>query len=258
MGVMEGGVARGMFAAVSGGYRTGARSLWDWLGHTSWLIKPFGIIWVAPISLMLTTIGGGLYVLVVFDWLASIVDGIRNYLISFIENISFNMEMYKISYMISPAIIALMTPIVFLAGFIPKIGIGVFIHYDHNDDTPHPDGRYFRRVSHCYKDVLSSAWGGVLGHGFWFFPIALPVAMVMVPLAFVAYLLFSLMTTLDFISMITNWVREKIISVIDGLACGARNNIFNAVINPCLMISLLPIFITALLIPKISTIDYRA
>ena len=250
----------GLFANVSSGYRIGARSLWVWLGDTHWLFKPFGIIWVLPTSAILWGIGLALYVLVVFDVLAAWVDGIRNWLLGVLERTAEAMVERRWSYFVAPLTIIPTLPLIVAAGLLPKLGIATLIPHGHDHDGPdiHPDGGYFRSAARLFRHLAQASWRGLWGHGLLFVPFALPIAAITLPLTLGGAVLFTALTALDLISFLVNWLRRGVTTIIDSLAWGARNSMVSAVINPALMILLLPVFVAVLLIPKLSTAHHQA
>lgn len=246
----------GIFQTVSQAYRSGATELWRWQRSGWWWLKLPMLIWVCPSSLALYAIGLVTMSGWIFDKLAQLVDAIRNKTVSVVEKLSYTTRQGYINYAASPFILIPITPLVFAAGFIPKIGLSHIVHHEVHFD--HPDSRYFGRVSRTYFNFASDSWTGLWRNQIVLFPIKLLAAIILIPWSIAFGIFFTTLRTLDFISMVISYFRNGIVSSIGRLGNSASNDIINVIFCPILLLVMYPLFIAALLVPKISTSDHHA
>ena len=244
-------MSNGLFSSVSGGYRQGGRSLMSWLGRTHWVFKPFVALWAVPAALVLHGIGLALYVLVLFDLLAALVDRLRDMIFTMARHLADGMLERGVIYLLSPLALLLLTPLIVVAGLIPKIGLDALV--PPFDFGPEVDGPHFRRAAAGYRRLALAYWAGWRAHGLLFWPLGLPMAVAMIPLCLAAAMLFQALRLLDLVSALVDAIRQAISAMINKLADSAGNGLFAALLCPVLLVVLLPLFLAALLVPKFST-----
>gem|GEM_PF-2828694 len=252
-------MAAGLFVSTSDGYLSAARSLWSWLKGSPWLLRPIWLFWVVPASLVVWFLGGLIRGGIVFDFIASLVDGLRDRVIGQIQRRAYAMAASRLAYLLAPLWMLVWLPVVLIVGFVPKIGLAeVLIDHHWDDHDGKPDGRFFQRAATAYQGVLSAALRGLTGHGWAFFPVAAVVMVAMVALCAAAIGLCWSLRLLDWVSSITDWLRKAVVRSAAGLGRGAGSGLFGALVCPVLLAGLFPLFLAVLLVPKLSTSGHQA
>lgn len=242
----------GLFAAMASGYSLGARSLWSFLRGLPLILRPVVALWVIPASLVLKLTGLLFSVGIVFDVLAAMVDRIRGGILGWLRGTIAGMQSSRLVYVFAPVPVVVLTPLVLLAGLLPKIGMQDVV-FDHDDTEVEPDGRYYGRVRRVYGELVTTALAGLAGHGWWFLPLALAPGLLIAVWGLGCTVLAFALQALDLISWLVDWLRNVATGTLHSLGRGAGSGFVGAVAAPVVMVVLAPIYLLILLIPKLST-----
>ena len=249
-------MAKGTFQIISESYQIGANNLFEYCSGLPWIFKPFFYCYAIVGALVLYACSLIFYVLIIFDYLASIVNAIRKSLLSIIEGNSEAAQDSLGSFIFSPLIICIITPIFILSALLPKISSEIDIDETTGEVLEKADitsSGTFRKIISFSMDTISNLFSYIRDQSLLFMPFLIIPCLINCILMLILILISTPLLLFDLFSYIVDSIRSVCIRISRSLGQSTENGFGGFVFSPILLVLLVPIFIGILIIPKFST-----
>jgi len=245
---------KGVFTKLSKSYFLSAKSLFSYVKKTLFLFKPIVLIISLLYSTILIPIGiifGGL---ILFDWLSSITDKIRYFIIKLMETQSLLITNSFLSFILRPILLVLIAPFFILSVFIPKLSNNVGGDLAQNELSDVTSGvGSFKRINQIIWRAASNLFIYVSNSALILKPIAGIVAIIYSIILIIVGAAFFILIPLDFISRIIENIRNKIVKFSSYMQQKINKNMMTFLFIPIFLVLFAPLFLAIILIPKFTT-----
>lgn len=249
-------MAKGTFQIISESYQIGAKNLFKYCRNAPMILKPFFYVYAIFTYVVLYISSFVFYILIVFDFLATIVNSIRKALLNSIETKSKNVQYSFSAFIFNPLIIAILTPIFILSAILPKISSEIGIDDTTGDILDNLDitgSGTFRKIINFLMGTISNLFVFIKQKNVLFLPfLILPYLFHCVIMLFLI-LISTPLLLLDLFSYIIDSIRDFCIRISRNLGKSTENGFWGFAFSPIILVFLVPVFIGILVIPKFST-----
>lgn len=245
---------KGTFEIIGNSYSAAGTNLFRFSNQCSWFFRPFLFIF-SIIASALLMIGSLLFnVLRIFDVLSSLVDSLRQTLLNKLRNLSTSLDNSFLSFLLYPVIMILIAAIFIISVLIPKIST------NHSTVGHHVINNMSLTGVGTFREIIQIGLSGIrnlysyVGNKFILVrPFLIIPCLINTMLLMILILGATPLLLFDMISYLIDQIRIVCIRVSRSLSEGIRNSFTSFIINPLVMLVLVPIIIAALIIPKFST-----
>ena len=244
-----------IFLSLSKAYWESAKNGFSYMTKASVLFKPFVLVIALVDAVVLYAVGLIFRLLVIFDWIGSIVDAVRNKLLGTMERLSQQVDSSFLSFLLSPVVLVLVAPIFLMSLFIPKFSSNVAVNFVADELSGIVDGMgLFREVYWIIKRCVNRLFGYILKTPLFMKPfvavIATGYSLVLIVIGF----LFFILIPLDWFSQLVEKSRQHILDFVHKRSGGIDRSLSGFLINPVLLTVLAPVFLAIILVPKFTSV----
>ncbi len=247
---------KGTFQIISESYQIGAKNLFKYCKSVVWILKPFLCLYAIFVFVVLYISSWVFYILIIFDFLAKIVNSLRNFLFNSIDAKSENVKYSLIGFVINPLIIVILTLIFILSAIIPKISSELNIDELTGSALNEMDitgSGTFKQIIKLSMKTISNLFVFIKGKKLLFWPFLIVFCLFNSLLMLALILIATPLLILDFLSYIVDSIRNFCSKISRNLGNSIEKGFGRFIFSPIILVLLVPVFIVVLIIPKFST-----
>lgn len=242
----------GTFEQISKNYFLAGRNAYVYCNTKNILLRFVLYLIAIPIHLVMSMLGIGFYMFIIFDWISSLSDRLRNSIFNKMVDLQSQISQSFWTFLFYPIFLGLLTPIFFLSVLIPKFSSNIDSVSEEFLGGLSENGIFLKTLNLCLE-VVKSLFVYV-GKCVWIIkPIALIVAIYysagILLLGFIALIF----TIVDMISSFIEWIRRQCVTISKLLAESISKGFFSFVFSAILMFIIAPIIAILLIVPKFSS-----
>ena len=236
-----------IFKEISDNYKLASSNIWHWHHSKNFLIKLLSLVSILTMSFLLYVVSILLRVGFILDWISRKLNANRISILTLLKKANYSLDNSKTDFIIFPMKVVFISPIALLLGIIPKWSYSMTNGLD--DAVDHG---YFRDLANNYLSLVKNLLLNLFSHGVLFSIISIPIMIITTPIFILISIIFYALIILDIVGFIVEELRKIVVNSSRILADNAGNNFINTLVNPAVMIFLIPIYIVILFIPKIA------
>ncbi len=219
-----------------------------------WLLKLPAFLIAFVYCFPLVICGLFFQILIILDWLSSLVSNIRNGLLKFLESASYKVRHGFAGFLFAPIAIMCVCPLLFISFLLPKLSSNDVDEIVSKAALGGFTGAgAFKSVSHSILESVKNTFFFVSQANVFFMPflgvIALTYSVILVGLG----LIFIVLIPLDWISTLIEGSRRYILLFAANLRDSAKYKLIGFLGAPILLLCLAPLFFIILIIPKFTS-----
>ncbi len=244
----------GIFSYIGTSYVKAAKNTFYFTKHAPFLLKPFALAFALFYSVILLIISLFFYALIILDWLGNLTDTLRKGLLNAIDRQSRKINNGILSFILSPIIIVLLSPLFLLSVFIPKVSSNPIENFAVNEISDIFSGAgAFKRINKIIWGAAKRLFRYVGNANLILMPILSVIAILYSIVLIAVGSIFAILIPLDWISYLIESIRQGIVSFTNNQQQKIRYSGSSFLIAPVLLAVLAPLFLLLLIIPKFTT-----
>ncbi len=248
-------MSTGVFSCIGASYFKAAKNTFYFTRRGApFLLKPFSLVCALFYSAILLIIGLFFYSLIILDWLGNLTDTLRKGLLNAMERQSWKINNGIVSFIFSPIIIVLLSPLFLLSVFIPKVSSNPVEDFAANEVSDIFSGAgAFKRINKIIWGAAKRLFRYVGNANLILMPILSIIAILYSVILIAVGSIFAILIPLDWISYLIESIRQRIVSFTNNQQQKIRYSGSSFLIAPVLLTILAPLFLLLLIIPKFTT-----
>lgn len=244
----------GIFLSLSKSYFIAAGNTFSYSWNVTLLLKPVALVVAILYVAVLTSLGIVFRVLIIFDWIGSLTDAIRKFLLELIDKQSRSIDNSLLSFLFRPIFLVILSPFFLLSVFIPKLSSNVLANMAANELSDFVSGAgAFKRINTAIWEAARRLFTYISQAPLLLQPITAIMAIIYSAVLLTVGTIFFILVPLDWISGLIENMRQWTVQVAHGQQRKIRYSVGTFLFSPLLLIALSPIFLVVILIPKLTT-----
>jgi len=248
-------MSAGVFSCIGTSYIKAAKNTFYFTKRGApFLLKPFALVFALFYSVTLLMISLFFYALIILDWLGNLTDTLRKSLLNAMDGHSRKINNGILSFILSPIIIVLLSPLFLLSVFIPKVSSNPIENFAVNEISDIFSGAgAFKRINKIIWGAAKRLFRYVGNANLILMPILSVIAILYSIVLIAVGSIFAILIPLDWISYLIESIRQGIVSFTNNQQQKIRYSGSSFLIAPVLLVVLAPVFLLLLIIPKFTT-----
>jgi len=247
-------MSAGIFSNIGTSYIKAGKNTFYFTKRAPFLLKPFALVFALFYSVILLIIGLFFYSLIILDWLGNLTDTLRKGLLNAMDRQRWKITNGILSFIFSPIIIVLLSPLLLLSVFIPKLSSNPAADFVVNEISDIFSGAgAFKRINKIIWGAAKRLFRYVGNANLILMPILAIIAILYSIVLIAVGSIFAILIPLDWISYLIESIRQGIVSFTNNQQQKIRYSGSSFLIAPVLLAILAPIFLLLLIIPKFTT-----